>query len=336
VRNVADKVGLAFVGLGWWGKVLADAVQRSGQGKIVSGYARTESTREAFAEHYGCLAADRLDDMLRDPEVEGIVAATPHSHHVELVLEAASGGKHIFVDKPLALTVTDADRAIRAAADAGIVLQVGHQRRLQAANRLVRQMIEAGELGNLHQLEANMSIFKQQPPTWRSDPTEQPLGGLTALGVHSIDTLHYFAGPMKRVFTISKQIVGNQGALDEATGVLVEFEQGPVGYIGFSFSVPKITTVGVYGDRAAAWSEEEGTRLYVQRNDEIRRHEQLVQPKDALAEQMAEFIAAIRGEITPEVGANEGRAVVEVVEALIESDRSGQPVDLASYRQSRV
>lgn len=333
---MAEKVGLALVGLGWWGKVLADAVQRSGQGEIVSGYARTESTRQAFAEQYGCRAAASMDEILRDPEVQGIVAATPHSHHVELILEAASAGKHIFVDKPLALTVADADRAIQAVAQAGVVLQVGHQRRLQAANRLVRQMIQDGELGALHQLEANMSISKRQPPTWRSDPAEQPLGGLTALGVHMIDTLHYFAGPTKRVFTISKQIVGNQGDLDEATGVLVEFEQGPVGYIGFSFSVPKVTSVGVYGDKAAVWSEEEGTRLYVQGSDEIRRRELPVQPNDALAEQMAEFAAAIRGETTPEVGAHEGRAVVEVVEALIESDRRGQPVELAGYRQNRA
>lgn len=328
---MTGKVRLASVGFGWWGNVLADAVNRSGVAEIVTCFARTESTRQTFAEKYGCRAAGSLEEILKDSEVEGLLTATPHSHHGELIAQAASAGKHIFVEKPFTLTVAEAKKAIADTQKAGVVLQVGHHRRRQGANRRIREMIDNNQLGVLHQLEANLSVFKPQPPTWRSNPQEQPLGGLTGLGVHMIDTLHYWAGPMKRVFCFSKQITGQQ-PVDEATVVAVEFERGPLGYIGFSLSLPKICTVAAFGNEASAWSEEEGAKLYVQKNDEFARTSLPVEAGDALADEITEFARSIQGETTPETGGSEGLAVVEVMQALIESQKSRKPVNVADFR----
>lgn len=326
------KVNLAFVGLGWWGQELADATLRSGVGQIAACYARTESTRLEFAEKYDCQPADDLEEILRDPAVDGIVAATPHSHHVPLIVETASAGKHIFMEKPFTLSANGAKKAIAAAEEAGVVLQIGHQRRRQAANRRLRAMLEEGKLGTPHQIEANLSLYKPQPPTWRSNPQEQPLGAMTGLGVHMIDTVQYLNGPISRVFTFSKEVTGMQGGLDEATVVAAEFEQGALGYIGFSLCVPKVCTVAVFGNEAAAWSEEEGSRLFFQSKEEFKRQEMAVDAGDPLAEQMAEFAAAIRGGTTPEVDGQAGLLVVAVMEALMESHRSGRPVDTGDYR----
>ena len=328
---MTEKVRLASVGLGWWGNVLADALNRGGAAEIVTCFARTESTRQAFAEKYGCRAAGSLEEILKDDEVQGLLTATPHSHHPQLIAQAASAGKHIFVEKPFTLTVAEAKKAMEAAQQAGIVLQVGHHRRRQGANRRIRAMIDQNELGTPHQLEANLSVFKQQPPTWRSNPEEQPLGALTGLGVHMIDTLHYWAGPMKRVFCFSKQVTGKQ-PVDEATVVAVEFEQGALGYIGFSLSLPKICTVAAFGDEASAWSEEEGAKLYVQKNSEFARTELPVEAGDALADEIIEFARSIQDETRPETGGPEGLAVAEVMEALIESHKRGKPADVADFR----
>jgi predicted dehydrogenase len=328
---MTEKVRLASIGFGWWGNVLADAINRSGTGEIVACFARTESTRRAFAEKYNCRPAESLEEILKDPEIQGLVAATPHSHHSELISQAASAGKHIFVEKPLTLTVADAKQAIEDAQKAGVVLQVGHHRRRCGANRRVREMIDNGELGVLHQLEANLCVYKPQPPTWRQSREEQPLGGLTGLGVHMIDTLHYFAGPMKRVFCFSKQITGKE-VIDEATVVAVEFEQGPLGYIGFSLSVPKVCTVAVFGNEASAWSDEDGARLYFEKNTEFTRTELDVDAGDPFVDEITEFAQAIQGKARPETGGHEGLAVVEVMEALIESQKISKPVDVADFR----
>jgi predicted dehydrogenase len=328
---MSEKVRLASIGLGWWGYVLADAVNRSGAAEIVTCFARTESTRQEFAEKYGCRAAGSFEEVLKDAEVQGLLTATPHSHHPELIAQAAAAGKHIFVEKPFTLTVAEAKKAIADAQEAGVVLQVGHHRRRTGANRRIKEMIDHNKLGVPHQFEATFVISKPQPPTWRSEPGEQPLGGLTGLGVHMIDTFHYFTGPMKRVFCFSKQITGQQ-PVDEATVIAIEFERGPLGYIGCSLSQPRVCNVAAFGNEASAWSEEDGARLYFQKSSEFTRTELPVEAGDAVADQITEFAQSIRGEATPETGGPEGLAVVEVMEALIESQKRGQPVDVADFR----
>lgn len=117
---MARQVGLGSIGLGWWGKVLADAAAKTGEARIVSCFARGEEGRNAFAEKYGCRAAPSLDELLADPEVEGVLVATSHGSHRALIEAAAAAGKAVFVDKPLTVSVAEGKAAIAAAEAAGI------------------------------------------------------------------------------------------------------------------------------------------------------------------------------------------------------------------------
>lgn len=156
------------------------------------------------------------------------------------------------------------------------------------------------------------------------------------MGVHMIDTLQYFAGPIKRIFCFSKKVTGRQRELDDATMVAAEFESGPLGYIGFSMCVPKVCTSAVFGDMASAWSEAEGTKLYRQTSNEASRTEIKVDPIDTLADEIKEFARCIRDKSQPETGGSEGLAVVEVMEALYESQRTGKAVDVSDYRTASI
>lgn len=148
-----ENVRLGIVGLGWFGGVLTDSAARSGVAEVVSCFARSPDARAAFAEAHGCRAADSVDALLADDELDGVILATPHSTHADLVEQVAAAGKHVFVEKPLTLTVADARRAIAATEGAGVVLQVGQNRRRQPANRRIKEMIDGGELGTVLQLE---------------------------------------------------------------------------------------------------------------------------------------------------------------------------------------
>ena len=110
-----DKAGLAYIGLGNRGTRLTAAAERGGGSRCVRCFARTEESRRAFAETFGALPAAGLDEIWRDASVEGVVISTPHSTHAEMIRQAASAGKHIFVEKPLTLTVAEGKRAIAAA-----------------------------------------------------------------------------------------------------------------------------------------------------------------------------------------------------------------------------
>jgi predicted dehydrogenase len=329
-----EPVRLGVVGLGWFGRVLTESARTSGVAEVVACFARSAGAREAFAGQNGCRAVESLDALVEDPEIEGVLVATPHSTHAAIAERAARAGKHVFVEKPLTLSVDDAERAIEAADGAGVVLQVGHNRRRQPANRRIKEMVDAGELGTLLQMEGFHSSpggFKPDLAAWRKDSSECPAGGMTALGVHTVDTFRMLAGPAKRVSAFSKKLVGLT-ALDEATTVMIEYESGPLGVIGTSYFVAPVVALAVYGTEANAWNEEDGAKLLVQRRGEASRSEQPVAAIDTIVDELSEFARCIRDGGRPETGGAEGLEVASVMEAILASVASGRAVELSEVR----
>jgi len=331
---MSEAVRLASVGLGWWGGRLADAAKEAGA-EIVTCFARTPAAREEFVEGRNCRAADTLDELLSDPEVEGLLVATPHSTHATLVEQSAAAGKHVFVEKPLTLTVAEGKRAVGAAEEAGIVLQVGHNRRRQPAIRRLKSMVDDRQLGLLHHAEANLSYPKGLNPRtgWRGDPAESPAGGMAGLGVHMVDNLLYLLGRIKRLAAFSKQIM-QISRLDDATTIMLEFESGPLGFIGTSMVIPDIASTAVFGTEMAAWSEGDGSRFYIQNSGHQERTEQSIDTLDTVRDELEEFSRCIRGNGRPETGGAEGLEVIVVLEAVLASVRQGRIVDLDEIRSS--
>ncbi|MGH9247896.1 MAG: Gfo/Idh/MocA family protein [Acidimicrobiales bacterium] len=327
---MADKVRLGSIGLGWWGGSLADAATASGEAEIVSCFARTESAREQFADRYSCRTAGSLDILLAGDDVDGVLVATPHSTHVDIIEAAAGAGKHILVEKPLTLSVPHGRRAIKAASQAGVTLQVGHHRRRQPATRRLRDLVESGDLGEVSLLEANMSGRSGINPRtgWRGDPAECPLGGMTGMGVHMADNMIYLVGPVRSVSTISRKTLA-RGPLHDATALALEFEGGAVGYLGTSTVVPARTTTAAFGSEGAAWSEEEGQRLFRQGITDPGRHEVDVDGVDAMVDQMREFADCIRTGKKPEVDGEQALLVVALLEAAVLSHGRGQVVQVS-------
>jgi myo-inositol 2-dehydrogenase/D-chiro-inositol 1-dehydrogenase len=102
---------------------------------------------DALAAEIGCDAAGSVDELLAREDVEAVLIATPPTTHADLVEAVASAGKHVFCEKPLAQTVTDAARAAEACEGAGVILQVGYNRRFDENFRAARDAVEAGRIG---------------------------------------------------------------------------------------------------------------------------------------------------------------------------------------------
>ena len=329
-----DTVRLGIVGVGWFGGVLTEGARATGVAEVVACFARSQESRDAFANEHGCRAVADIDEMLGSADVDGVLLATPHSTHADLAVRAAEAGKHVFVEKPLALTVSETKRAAEAAARAGVALQAGHNRRRQPANRRIKEMIDGGELGTVLQLEGVHTAaggHKPDLPEWRRDPAECPFGGMTALGVHTVDTFHYFVGPARRVTAFSTKLRGFND-LDEATTVLLEYEAGPLASIATTYFSPPVVTTSVFGSDAAVWSEEDGKRLYTQARAETVRAERDVETLDTIVDELAEFARSVRGEATPETGVAEAIEVAAVLEGIGRSLEQGRSVDLADVR----
>jgi predicted dehydrogenase len=248
------------------------------------------------------------------------------------VIAAAEAGKHVFVEKPFTLTVADGQRATEACRQAGVVLAVGHGRRRQAANRALKGMIAAGTLGRVVQLEGNISSntgFSMKPGGWRTDAREQPMGAMTGLGIHHVDTYQYLLGPITRVAAFSGRQVLQGLPIDDTTSIVVEFASGALGYLGTAFVLANRTNVlSVQGTQAQAFAEAEVSRLFLQKKGEAERSPVPLQSVDWVAEQLTEFGRCVRTGTRPEVGGEEGTANVAVFEAIIESTRTGKAVSV--------
>jgi predicted dehydrogenase len=322
-----SKVRVASVGLGWWGKELARAAQAADL-ELVSCYARTPDAREAFAAEFGCRAASSFQEVLDDDSIDGILIATSNSARRQLVEEAAAAGKHVFVDKPMALSVEDARACVEAANRAGVVLQVGFQRRRHPAHRKMKQMIDEGEIGDIQMLEANHSLPNRIPDgAWRWEEEQSPLGSLTSLGIHQIENFHYLAGPIVRVGAFSRK--GRSVSIDEATAMIFEFASGAVGTLLSSFFTPWRINLSVFGTEGSAFADRDGDLLHFQKRGENELAAVELDSIDAVSDQLAEFGNCVSNGDRPEVGGVEGLAVVAVLDAAKRSTESGhiEPVE---------
>src|SRR5262245_43489271 len=137
-----------IVGLGWWGKTLVESVQGTSDIiQFVAGAARNISPDlKAFGELHQLRPAQSLDELLKDPVVDAIVLATPHSLHSSQVIAAAKAGKHVFSEKPFALTRTEAEEAVNAVRTAGVTLGLGYNRRFHPEMVKLRERIRSGVL----------------------------------------------------------------------------------------------------------------------------------------------------------------------------------------------
>jgi predicted dehydrogenase len=266
-----------MVGLGWWGRTIVESVQADSDIiRFVAGATRTKSAETtAFAEQQKLRLADSFEALLTDKEVDAIVLATPHSLHSPQVVAAAKAGKHVFCEKPFALTKSDAEMAVDAVQKAGVTLGLGYNRRFHPEMTALRQRIDSGELGTVLHVEATMTFPNAlflKADAWRADKDETPCGGVTPMGVHAIDGMIDLCGPIESVFCQSfRRVVAVDS--DDTTSMLFRMQDGPSGYLGTMTATGPGFSFQVFGSKgwvrlegmthvAGASSEERRTRLF--------------------------------------------------------------------------
>jgi predicted dehydrogenase len=266
----------AIVGMGWWGRTLVEAVTDSDQIRFVAGATRTVSPEvKAFAEAQQLRLVDSYEALLGDTTVDAVVLATPHSLHSAQTVAAAQAGKHVFCEKPFALTKADAAAAVAATEQAGVTLGLGYNRRFHPEMTTLRQQIQAGELGTILHFEATMTFPNAlflTPDAWRADKAETPCGGLTPMGVHAIDGMIDLGGEIAQVYCQSVHRVVPVDS-DDTTSMLFRMKGGATGYLGTITATGPGFSFQVFGSKgsvrlegmthvAGASSEERRTRLF--------------------------------------------------------------------------
>ena len=269
-------INAAIVGLGWWGRTLVESAQGSDFIRFVRAATRTVSPEvKAFADTYKLRLAESFDALLKDSNVQAVVLCTPHSMHTRQVVAAAQAGKHVFCEKPFALTKSDAERAVEASRKAGVTLGLGYNRRFHPEMTKLRDRIRSGGLGVMMHVEATMTFpnaLMLKPTQWRANREETPCGGLTPMGVHAIDGMIDLCGAIDQVYCQSFRRVVEIDS-DDTTSILFRMKEGMSGYLGTLTATGAGFSFQVFGSKgwvrlegmthvAGASSEERRTRLF--------------------------------------------------------------------------
>lgn len=322
-------VRLGLVGAGEWAQRLLSSVQgRSAVVRFAAVASRRPDSAKELAAREGLKFFSGIDDLVASPDVDAVVLATPHSLHASQVCTAARAGKHVFVEKPLALTGADARLAAAACSDARVVCAVGFNRRFMPSMMAMRTMIKGGELGTLIHLEGNFSGdsgYRYPEGGWRATTRESPVGGLTAAGIHIIDAFIAMAGEVETVSARSRRHILKHG-IDDASDMTFDFRNGVTGYTATLLTTASLWRIQAFC--AEGWVEvRDGGRLCVRRVGGSTQ-ETAFGEDDGVVAELEAFAGAVLGSSPFAVLTEEAVHGTDVMEAVVISAASGGPVSV--------
>ncbi len=337
-----DTIGIAVIGCGGIGHTHARAAREIPGARLVGVSSRDEGRARQVAELEGCLFTTDPATLLADPEVSLVSIATSSGSHAPLALAAIAAGKHVLVEKPLAMTSDEGRRVMAAAVERGRTLSVVFQRRFEETFRVLRDAVTAGALGRLLLVEATCPYFRAQSyydsAAWRGTLADDG-GALMNQGIHLVDLMLWLGGRARRVTAQVATQMHRMEAEDIAAAV-INFESGALATLLASTNLaPGFPhALNLYGDRGSVRTEGGVVTHWgiadVAPPQAAPAAAGTASPGGAfwsLAQhraQMADVVAAIRERRAPAITAEDGLRAVALVEAVYRSAQRQLPVDL--------
>lgn len=198
-------------------------------------------------------------DLLADPDVQAVYIATPVFLHYKQVIDAAKAGKHILLEKPLALTLEESEEMIAACKAAGVYFNEGYMMKQHALNQEAKKMVERGDIGKVVFARAQLSCwYPDIPGAWRQDPKLGGGGALIDMATHCYDLLEYIIGSkITEVFAFTDTLTFKYPVEDSSTTVL-RFANGAQASVDAFFNVPDCAgqdRLELYGNKGSIQAE---------------------------------------------------------------------------------
>jgi predicted dehydrogenase len=339
---MAKAIRVGQVGIGYWGPNLArnlDAVEGCELAWLCDA---DQSAREKWQRIYPeTRFTAEIDDLLSDPELDAVAITTPVPTHAPLAETVIEGGKHCFVEKPLAQNLADAERIVALAEEHQRILMVGHLLEYHPGVGQLREMIREGSLGDIRY------IYAQRLNLGRIRADEN---ALWSLGAHDVSVLLSLAGELPVEASARGQAYVQEG-IEDVVFAYLQFESGMAGHLHLSWLDPhKARKITVVGSRRMAslddmdmerkltvWDKgfdphqsSFGDREYITRSGGV--WSPAISSREPLRIECEHFVECLRHGIPPLSDGHNGARVVRVLEALQASLDAGgapQPVGIA-------
>lgn len=353
---------IGIIGAGMIANVHADAAKEVGT-TVVAVYDPRVTRADVFSEKYNCDTAESVDTLLAREDIDGIVVAVPNDLHAPLAIQSLQAGKHVLLEKPMAMSLQQCDEIIAARNDSGKVLQMGFVCRYSPAAQKAKQLIEEGVIGTVQHVQATLLRQRGIPGIGGWFTTKERSGGgcLIDIGVHLIDLSMYLteaqspirvSGKCRQTFSIDSYSYEEMWStpVPDGTFDVEDYVQATVhdkDGVSFQFNVSWATHLPEHTMKDGLLIEgSEGSLVVDLWSDEMTRgFEEEGLPKqetisfhvieawdDAFQSEHRAFANAMKnGKLEAGAGSgDDGRLVQSVVEAIYASDSEGKEKAVAN------
>jgi len=302
-----------------------------------------EDRARRFSAEYGAQAYTDYDNMLARPDIDAVTVCVPSGLHAQVAIDVLHAGKHVLVEKPIALSLADADRMIATAREAGLTLGVVLQNRYNSPVQQVRTLIDQGRLGKLYL--GSVCVRWYRPQSYYEDGWHGTLsmdgGALMNQSIHHLDALQWFMGPVASVYAYTATLAHTMESEDVGVAV-VRFRSGALATVeGSTLTWPQNLegSVALFGERGSV--KIGGTALSritlwkvdgeLEREAEILTSQRVDPPTVygySHREVIHDFARALLDGREPSTPGPEARKSLALVLAIYESARMGREVQL--------
>lgn len=349
------KIRFGVIGLKGVGQTHIDGIVKSESAELAAVADINEEVGRAASSKYGVEWYRNYEDMLEMKDLDAVSICTPHFLHFPMAIKALKYGKHVLVEKPMAITVKEADQMIEEARKRGLKLGVVYQMRTNPAYRRLREMISSGIIGRVYRVCMEACVFRSQAyyksDAWRGKWLTEGGGALINQTIHYIDALQWFVGRPAEVYGRIETLYHNIEVEDIASAI-IKFENGAHGIIQVSTIDPiNILRFEICGERGKIVSEGGGEIKYAILEKTVEEYvtsgEAWIKPAyqwnkiDVEGEAFGsghrrvieDFARAIIEDREPLVPGEDGRISLEIVNAIILSSFEGRPIKIPIDRE---
>ena len=324
---------IALVGCGYWGKNLCRNFHNLGAlSAVVDATENGQATARSIAPN--AIISDNFDDILRNDQIQGIALATPAETHAELAIQAMRAGKDVFVEKPMALSISEAETMQKVANETGRILMVGHLLEYHPAVLKLRELINSEELGKINYIYSNRLNFGK---------VRIEENALWSFAPHDVAVILRLLGQSPLEVSASGGAFLNKGIADVTVSNLL-FSDNSRAHIFVSWLHPfkeqRLVVVGdkkmaifndvnAFGEKLCVYSQSvefDGTLPILKKEDaEFIEHADT----EPLREECAHFLDCIKTRNNPLTDAKSGIEVLKVLHACQDSiEKNGVPISL--------
>jgi UDP-N-acetyl-2-amino-2-deoxyglucuronate dehydrogenase len=341
----ASPIRFGLIGAGTISTQHLEALEAIPDARIAAIASASADRAGRAGERWGVPWTTDVDELLARDDVDAVTISTPSGLHPGQALAALRRGKHVLVEKPIALSNADAQAVVDEARDRGLVAATVSQRRFEPVVRAIHDAVEDGALGRLSMIVAEGFYYRPQSyydsAAWRGTVALDG-GVLMNQAIHTIDLLRWIGGPVERVAG-HVATIGHQIEAEDTATVSLRFTSGALGAILVTTCVPTEQPaelringerghIRLVGEHAAEWAVPDRAAPIVDAAPAAGAASTGTATWGTTAvgyiRQYTDFIAAIRDRRAPAVTAADGAAAVEIVLAAYESSRSGHAVTL--------